>query len=45
MKTVLTGLALVAMAAWLWLVATLATPTPRNYTWTVVPATTAPSLN
>ena len=45
MKTVLMGLALLALAAWLWLVATLATPAPRTYVWTVAPATTAQSLN
>lgn len=43
MKTILTGLALVALAAWLWLVASLATPPAREYVWTVSPATAPPS--
>lgn len=42
MKTILVGLALLVLAAWLWLVASLATPAPRVFVWTVAPATTAP---
>jgi len=39
MKTFLAILATVALAGWLALVVTLSAPPPRNYTWTVSPAT------
>lgn len=38
MKTVLIGLVLLILAAWLWLVASLATPETPNLVWTVSPA-------
>ena len=42
MKTLLTGILLIALALWVGWVALLASPAPRDLIWTVTPATSAP---
>lgn len=42
MKTLLTGILLIALALWVGWVALLARPAPRDLIWTVTPATSAP---